>query len=97
MHLMQMLEQGELAHRQVKKMYGLSNKKAVDEQFAKQERRRTLLRRQHEQDELVDIDDPSPTLHHLMARHARKDNVFSLPQFIANHSDDPAIRVSDFD
>ena len=92
-----MLQQGELAHRQIKKMYGLSNKKGVHEQFAKQERHRTLLRRQQEQDQLADDVDPSPTLHHSMARQARKDNVFGLSQFLADHIDDPAIKASEPD
>jgi len=92
-----MLEQGEKAHRQIKKMYGLSNKKAVDEQLAKQERCQTLLKRQHEQGEMDDVDDPLPMLHHSMARQARKDNVFSLSRFLADHIDDPAVKVSDLD
>ena len=83
-------------------MYGLSNKKDVEEQFARQERRRTLLRRQHEQDQLRDIVDASdvvdssPMLHHSMASQARRDNVLNLPRFLADHVDDPAIKASDF-
>ena len=92
-----MLEQGKLAHRQIKKMYGLSNKNGVNEQFTKQERHRTLLRRQQEQDQLADVVDPSLTLHHSMARQAHKDNVFSIPRFLADHIDDPAIKASDSD
>ena len=39
--------------------------------------------------------DPSPLLHHSMASQARKDNVFSLSRFLADHVVDPAIKVSD--
>ena len=89
-------QQGELAHHQIKKMYGLSNKKEVEEQFARQERRRTLLRRQHEQVQLAEVDDASPMLHHSLATQARKDNVFSLAWFLSDHIGDPAIKVSGF-
>ena len=77
-------------------MYALSNKKSVDNQFAAQERRRTLLRRQDESSlqQLADDVDPSPMLHHSMARQARSDNVWSLPRFLADHINDPAIKVS---
>ena len=92
-----MLEQGELAYRQIKKMYGLSNKKGVNEQFMKQEHHCTLLRRQQEQDQLANVVDPSLTLHHSMARQARKDNVFSISWFLVDHIDDPAIKGSDSD
>ena len=82
----------------IKKMYALSNKKDVEEQFARQERRRTLLKRQELQDALTHTDlqaiDASPMLHHSMASQARKNNVFSLPMFLCKHADDPAIDVS---
>ena len=39
---------GERAHRLIKKYYSQSNKKNVEEQFAKQERRDTFLRQQLE-------------------------------------------------
>ena len=94
---MWMLEQGELAYRQIKKMYGLSNKKAVNEQFARQEYCCTVLRQQHKQDKMDDVNDPFPMLHHLMARQAQKDNFFSLSWFLIDHIDDPAIKVSDSD
>ena len=78
-------------------MYGRSNKKDVEEQFARQERRQTLLKRQGLGDLLTDTDvqaiDVSPMLHHSMASQGRKDNVFSLPQFLSQHADDPAIEV----
>lgn len=93
-----MIQQGELAHRTIKKMYALSNKKDVHEQFAKQERRRTLLRRQMSQElpgpDLLDLD-VSPALHHSMTSQARKDNTFSLPLFLFEHADDPAIEASE--
>ena len=93
-----MIQQGELAHRTIKKMYALSNKKDVHEQFAKQEHRRTLLRRQMSQElpgpDLLDLD-VSPALHHSMTSQARKDNTFSLPLFLFEHADDPAIEASE--
>jgi len=81
-------------------MYGSSNKKDVEEQFARHERRRTLLRRQQEVDEWVDVGlreiDTSPTLHHSMTSWVRKDNIFSLPLFLADRVHDPAIKVSGY-
>ena len=82
----------------IKKMYTLSNKKDVQEQFARQEHQCTLLRWQVSQ-ELPDMDlqdlDVLPTLHHLMASQAWKDNTFSLPLFLSEHANDPAIEVSE--
>jgi len=77
-------------------MYALSNKKSVDKQFAAQEHRCTLLKRQNESDlqQLVDDVDTSPMLHHSMARQARSDNVWSLPQFLTDHVNDPATKAS---
>ena len=79
-------------------MYALSNKKDVEEQFVRQERRCTLLKRQELQDVSTHADlqavDASPTLHHSMAGQARKDNVFSLPLFLCKYANDPAIEVS---
>ena len=81
----------------IKRMYGRSNKKDVEEQFARQEHRQTLLKRQGLHDMLTDMDVQaiyvSPMLHHSMASQGRKDNVFSLPQFLSQHADDPAIEV----
>ena len=83
----------------IKKMYGLSNKKDVNEHFARQECRRTLLSRQHEVDQQADVDlqgiDGSPMLHHSMASQAQRDNVFSLPLYLFCYAHDPAIKVSD--
>jgi hypothetical protein len=80
-------------------MYSCSNKKNVNQQFAKQERHRTLLSRQHEVDQWADVDlqgiKASPILHHYMARQGRKDNVFSLPLYLSHHVHNPAIEVSD--
>ena len=68
-----MIQQGELAHHMIKKMYALLNKKDVHEQFAKQECHRTLLRRQMSQElpgpDLLDLD-VSPALHHSMTSQA---------------------------
>ena len=80
-------------------MYGLSNKKDVNKQFARQEQCHTLLRWQQDIDQwdnanLQEID-ASPVLHHSMASQAWKDNVFSLPFFLACHVHDPTIKVSD--
>lgn len=80
-------------------MYGLSNKKRVNEHFAKQERRCTLLSRQPEVDQWPEVElrgiNASPMLHHSMASQVRKDNVFSLPLYLSHHVHDPAIKVSD--
>jgi len=81
-------------------MYGWSNKKDIEEQFARHERRCTLLRRQLEVDEWVDVGlreiDTSPTLHHSMTSQVQKDNIFSLPLFLADHVRDLAIKVSGY-
>lgn len=76
-------------------MYALSNKKSVDKQFVAQEHHRTLLRCQNESDvqQLADEVDASPMSHHLMVRQARSDNMWSLPWFLADHINDPAIKV----
>lgn len=91
------MSKGELAHRLIKRFYSSSNKKEVEEQFAKQERRRTLIQRQQDFDNLTHADvgdvDPSPLLHHHMASEPRRDNIFSLPAFLVGHQNDPAVKV----
>lgn len=74
----------------------------MEGQFAKQERRKTLVRRQLDVKKLVlqevkDINaiDDSLLLHHSMADNPRGDNVFSLPCFLQEHQGDPAVKVSD--
>ena len=68
------VQQGELAHCMIKKMYTLSNKKNVEEQFTRQERQHTVLKRQGLQDMLTDLDlqaiDAVLMLHHSMASQA---------------------------
>ena len=74
----------------------------MEGQFAKQERRKTLVRWQLDVEKLVlqeveDINamDDLPLLHHLMADNPRGDNVFSLPCFLQEHQGDPTVKVSD--
>ena len=80
-------------------MYGLSNKKNVNEQFARQKCHHTLLSRQRKVDEWANLGlqeiDASPGLHHSMASQMRKDNVFSLPLYLSQHVYDPAVMVSE--
>lgn len=69
----------------------------MEEQFAKIERQKTHVRRQlHLEDtmleELGEID-CSPLSHHAMADTPRGDNFFSLPKFLSEHQDDPAVKV----
>ena len=87
---------GERAHKLIKRIYRSSNKKDVVRQFAKQERRGTLLRRQLNQDYLaIDMEqiDRSPQIHHSMANAPRRDNVFNLPQILQEHRTDPVVKV----
>lgn len=82
----------------IKQFYGSSNKKAVEDQFAKLERRQTLLRRQLDLDdqtveEMEEID-PCAQLHHAMANTRRRDNTLSLPRFLLEHQGDPALKVA---
>lgn len=87
---------GERAHRLVKKFYGDSNKKAVEKEIVRQERRQTLLRRQLDLDNVeLEIEgiDPSPQLHHSMASTPRRDNTFNLLQLLQDHRNDPAVKV----
>lgn len=89
-------------HKHIKEFYSGLNKKAVEGQFAKQERRKTHVRQQldHEKLALEEVEeiksmDDSPLLHHFMADNPRSDNVFSLPCFLQEHQGDPAVKVSD--
>ena len=70
-------------HRLIKRFYSSSNKKAVEEQFAKQERQQTLLRHQLDLDdpvmeEIEDVDSCA-ALHHYMGNTRRADNTLTLP------------------
>lgn len=80
----------------IKRFYGSSNKKAVEGEFGRQERRRTLLGRQHhltQESEENDETDSSPLIHHFMTNKPRRDNVFSLPQLLYENRKDPATKV----
>jgi hypothetical protein len=91
------MSQGEHAHQALKQSYGTSNKKDFQNQFGKQERRETILRRQHDQSQLAGKADDevncSAQLHHYMSSHAGKSNVFSLAKLLHEHSEDPAVTV----
>ena len=66
-------------------------------QFATQERRHTVLRRQREalNPEVSDADssDDDPEIHHVMADIPRRDNTFSLVDVIGKYRDDHAMKV----
>ena len=87
---------GERAHQLIKHMYGSSNKKAVEAQFSRQERRQTILRRQTNlslDSEGMDDENNSPLIHHFMTAKVRQDNIFSLPQLLCENCGDPALKV----
>ena len=95
----QKLMKGERAHKFLKRVYRSSNKKDIVQQFAKQERRGTLLRRQ------LGLDSPelekehidrSPQVHHSMAKAPRRDNIFDLPRDLQEHQTDPAVKAKIF-
>ena len=83
-----------MAHQLIKQFYGGSNRKAVEAQFGRQERRQTVLRRQNNLPlEAVDNKNISPLIHHFMTDKVRQDNVFSLPQLLYENRSDPAVKV----
>ncbi|KAF8427567.1 hypothetical protein L210DRAFT_3652625 [Boletus edulis BED1] len=91
-----MTQVGERAHKLIKIFYGASNKRAVEGQFAKQERQGTHIQRQLDQEnvlEELEEADSSPLLHHTMTNIPKRDNVFSLPKFLSEHQDDPAFKL----
>jgi len=69
----------------------------VVNQFATQERRHTVLRRQRERlnPEVSDADpsDPDPEIHHVMTDIPRHDNTFNLADLIGTYREDPAMKV----
>ena len=69
----------------------------MEEQFAKTERWQTHVRHQLDLEdvlleELGEID-CSLLSHHAMADTSRGNNIFSLPKFLLEHQDDPAVKV----
>jgi hypothetical protein len=96
--------QGELAHRLIKKFYQSTNKKDPAGQLAKQERRHTRVRRQHDvymgsdDQDKGDTDVPDncsawipPHLHHQLSDSLS--NTFNLAEFLQSSPEDPAFHV----
>lgn len=91
--------QGELSHRLIKKFYGLTSKRDVSKQLAKQERRFTHVQRQGGLNnpptfaEVSDMD-TIPELHHVLS--SSPNHIVNLKKFLYDlrARGDPAIRVS---
>jgi hypothetical protein len=85
--------QGELSHRLIKMLYENTNKQDVSKQLAKQERRRTRVRRQQQSTALLQdkhISDLPIEAHHSMSNTS---NFLNLTRYLSEHEDDPAIKV----
>jgi len=87
--------QGELAHRYINMLYRSTNKQDPAKQLARQERRRTRIRRQQSSTTLLHdtrSSDLPPEVHHfLSSNHCNKIN---LASYLGEHRDDPAVKVS---
>jgi hypothetical protein len=89
------IAQGELAHRLIKTLYQSTNKQDVSKQIAKQERRRTRIRRQQQSatppDNTCSSDLPL-IAHHCLTSHPT--NAINLAIYLREHEGDPAIKVT---
>lgn len=93
--------QGEVSHQFVKKFYQCTNKHEPAKQIAKQERRRTRIRHQHDiyythSDDNGDSGNDSislqPQLHHQLSN--SPSNTFNLAEFLRSSPNNPAFQVS---
>ncbi|KAI9456726.1 hypothetical protein HD554DRAFT_2177981 [Boletus coccyginus] len=95
-----MTQVGELSHRLIKKFYGLTSKRDIGKQLARQERRLTHVRRQQQaSDSLSEFDnleisdmDSIPELHHVLTH--SPNNTIDLRMLLCNlrAQGDPAIK-----
>jgi hypothetical protein len=88
--------QGELAHRLIKMLYQSTNKQDTSKQLAKQERRRTRIRRQQSSKSTIlahniCTSDLPPEAHHFLS--GDRSNAINLASYLSEHRDDPAIKV----
>jgi hypothetical protein len=85
-----MLTQGELAHRVVKRMYNLTNKKDHMKQIAKKVNCQNVFRA--EDDEVPDAILNAPISdHHSMS--SSRNHCHNLFDFVKKHEEDPAVKV----
>jgi hypothetical protein len=86
--------QGELTHRLIKMLYRSTNKQDTSKQLARQERRRTRIRRHQSSTTLlhdIHTSDLPPETHHFLS--GNKCNNINLAAYLGEHKDDPAIKV----